>query len=164
MHKGIYFRFILVFVVFIFTNPAFAEGPPPGQEAGPQVERFKSQSQEEKERLEEKKAKPAEIELEKEKEAAPPPEALSFTLREVKVTGATIFKPEDFSFAYQPYLNKQVTFNDIKDITAKIKAKYKEKGYLTTAAFLPEQEIKDGRIEIKVIEGKMGKLSIEGNK
>ena len=71
---------------------------------------------------------------------------------------------EYFSFAYQPYLNKQVTFNDIKDITAKIKAKYKEKGYLTTAAFLPEQEIKDGRIEIKVIEGKMGKLSIEGNK
>lgn len=88
----------------------------------------------------------------------------SFTLKELIITGATVFKPEDFQPLYEPYLNKKITFKDLETIVEKIKAKYKEKGYLTATAYIPEQEIAEGKIEIKVVEGKMGKLSVEGNK
>jgi hemolysin activation/secretion protein len=46
----------------------------------------------------------------------------------------------------------------------KIKQKYKEKGYLAVTAYLPEQQAETSIIEIRVIEGKRGKLNVEGNK
>jgi hemolysin activation/secretion protein len=49
-------------------------------------------------------------------------------------------------------------------VSAKIESKYKEKGYLTTIVYIPEQDIRDGVIEIQIAEGKMGQLNVEGNK
>ena len=91
-------------------------------------------------------------------------EGFSFILKEVKVTGSTIFKPQDFKAIYEPYLNKKVTFQDMDAVSKKIESKYKEKGYFTTTVYIPEQEIKDGIIEIRIAEGKMGQLNVEGNK
>ncbi|MFA5196317.1 MAG: ShlB/FhaC/HecB family hemolysin secretion/activation protein, partial [Bacteroidales bacterium] len=41
---------------------------------------------------------------------------------------------------------------------------YREKGYSTSRAFLPPQTIKDGILTIKIIEGKVGKINIKGNR
>lgn len=152
----------LIGVLFYFSS-LFAQNPPPGQEPGAQAERFRKESEQKKEGLEKKPVKAPEIEVQKEPEK-PMAEGISFVLKEVKITGATIFKPADFRSIYQPYLDKKITFKDIETIIEKIKAKYKEKGYLTTTAYLPEQEIKEGKIEIRIVEGKMGKVKIEGNK
>jgi hemolysin activation/secretion protein len=160
---GILFLSLLFSLLFI-TSLVKAQEIPPGQEAGPQAERFKSRAEEAKERFEGKKAKPPEIELEKEEEKKPAVETISFSLKEIKITGATIFKPEEFLPLYQPYLDKQITFADLGLIAQKIKDKYKENGFLTTTVYIPEQEIKDGSVEIRVAEGKMGSLGIEGNR
>ena len=136
---------------------------PPGQESAAQASRFEAEAEKKARDLERKKAKPPEIEIEEEKKA-PVAEGPSFVLKEVRITGTTIFKQEDLLSAYEEYLNKKVTFKDLEKVIDNIKARYKEKGYLTTTAFLPEQDIRDGKIEIKVVEGKMGKLLIEGTR
>lgn len=150
----------------IFPFPAFSQNPPPGQDVAAQSERLKTEAERQEKQLEGKKIKPPQVEIQQEekKEEKPALEAISFVLKDIKITGVTVFKPQDFRPIYEPYLNKKVTFKDIENIVEKIKAKYKEKGYLTTTAFIPEQEIKEGRIEIRVMEGKMGNLNIEGNK
>ena len=148
--------------LFIFS-PAQAQTPPPGQEPGAQISRFLEELRQKREAIEKKKVKPPEIKLEEKKEK-PAAEKLSFVLEGVNVSGATLYKPEDFLPIYRAYLGKKITFREIQAIVDKIKAKYKDKGYLTTTVFLPEQEIKDGIIQIRVIEGKMGALKIEGNK
>lgn len=155
---GIVFIFLYVCPFFIF-----AQTTPPGDEPGAQAERFKKETEKRKIELETKKIKAPEIEI-KEEEEKPAEEGISFILKNIQTTGATIFATEDFKPIYQSYLGQQVTFKDLREITTKIKTKYKEKGHLTTSAFIPEQEIKDGVVIIKIIEGKVGVVLIEGNK
>jgi len=153
------------FILFFFTylNSTFAQNPPPGQEPGAQAQRYKEDVQQQKQKLEYKKPKKPEIKVEKEK-AEPVKTGPSFLLKEVKIIGSTIFKQQDFRQIYEPYINKKVTFQDMQAVSGKIESKYKEKGYFTTTVYIPEQEIKNGVIEIRIAEGKMGKLNIEGNK
>jgi len=61
-------------------------------------------------------------------------------------------------------LGKSVDFKSVNDIVRMIKRVYKDLGYLTTTAYLPQQDVKDGNLEIRVVEGKRGNLNVEGNK
>lgn len=136
---------------------------PSGAEPGAEASRFQKQTEQQKERTEKKKVKGAPIEVE-EKPQKPTGEKVSFVLKGINVTGATIFKPEVFSPIFKPYLDKKITFDDLQGIAEKIKEKYKEKGYLTTTVFIPSQSVETGVVEIRIVEGKMGALKIEGNK
>jgi len=156
-------RIILPLFFLSLYSYALAADPQPGQEPGAQAERYKYDVEKEKKRLEYKKPKAPKIEIEKEK-AEPAKGGVAFVLKEVKVTGATVFKPQDFREIYESYLNEKVTFYDIDAISKAIESKYKEKGYFTTTVYIPEQNILEGVIEIRIAEGKMGQLNIEGNK
>ena len=153
----------LIFAVFFTASTVSAQNIPPGQDAGAQSERFQKETEQKKEELEKKKVKAPEIEF-KEKEEAPKAKGPSFVLKEIKITGTTVFRPEDFFVFWQPYIGKEISFSELEAIAEKIRAEYKQKGYLTTIVYIPEQEIKDGQVEIRVAEGKMGDLKIEGNK
>jgi len=154
---------VMFFLVFTCDCKVYAQDLPPGQEPGAQAQRYKEEVEQQKQKLEYKKPKSPEIKVEKGK-AEPVKTGPSFLLKEVRVTGSTVFKPQDFQPIYGPYLNKKVTFQDMQAVSGKIESKYKEKGYFTTTVYIPEQNIKDGVIEIRVAEGKMGNLNIEGNK
>ncbi|MCX5712703.1 MAG: hypothetical protein NTY47_06540 [Candidatus Omnitrophica bacterium] len=148
-------------ILCFFASSVFAE--PPGATPGAQAERFQQDSLQKKKLLEKKAVKAPQVEIEQQP-AQPQAAGIKFTLKGIKVTGMTTFKQEELRSIYEPYLNKEVSFQDLDKITEAIKSKYKAKGYLTTAVFVPEQDIKGGVVEIKVVEGKMGKLSVEGNK
>ena len=152
----------LLFVVMFYAN-VFADDLSPGEGPGSQAERFKAEAEERKKELEPKKEKPPEMEI-KEKEKKAVPEGPSFTLSGVTITGATLFTEDVLRPAYEAMVGKKVTFRDLEDVVRKIRERYAQKGYLTTVIYIPEQEIADGKVEIRVQEGVMGKLAIEGNK
>ncbi len=160
------FKILLIFFMggTVFSRNIFADNPPPGQQPGSLSTRFQQESQKLKKQIEQRAAKVPEIKKE-EKKRAPVPEAkVSFLLKEVVITGATVFKTKDFLPTYQPYLNHTVTLKDINLIVDKVTDVYKKRGYFTTIVSLPEQNIKSGQLQIQVFEGKMGVLKIEGNK
>ncbi len=154
--------FTLLLLVFSATSSR-AQTPSPGQEPEAQSSRFQKEIKEKKEQLREEKVQAPQVEIQEEK---PKPSGIivKFTLESVTVTGSTIFSQYDFAPIYQPYLRKIITFVELEKIAEQIKAKYKERGYLTTTVYIPEQKILDGKIEIRVLEGKMGDLVVEGNK
>ena len=160
--------FVLSLLSFLFfSSQAFAQTPPrvpTGDDSGRQAARFQRESEMEKKAVEKKKPKAPEIEMEKEKPKPAPVAGPSFTLIEVRVTGSTIFKEEDFKPIYEQYLNKMVKWQDVEDIAEKIKTLYKKKGYLTTNVYIPEQVVVGGKIEIKILEGTLGELKVEGNR
>lgn len=158
--------FLIPLIFSLLVTPAFSQNPPVGQDAGAQSSRFQYDIEQKERALEtKKKGKPADIKIEEEKEAPPPAAAaLYFTLKEVKITGSTVFKPAELAAIYQPYLNKKVTLSDLDPLVKEIELKYQHQGYMTTTVYIPEQNIADGKLEIRVVEGKMGKLNIEGGK
>ncbi len=160
------FKILLIFFLsgIAFSRNIFADNPPPGQQPGPLGQRLQQESQQLKKQIEQRAAKVPEIQKEEKKQVPAPKAKVSFLLKEVVITGATVFKTKDFFAIYQPYLNRTVTLKDINLIVDKITAIYKKGGYFTTIVSLPEQNIKGGKLEIRVFEGKMGVLKIEGNK
>ena len=162
--KSIFLSLVFLSVLFL-PSILLAQAPPtpPGNDAGPQASRFQRESEMERRAVERKKPKAPEIEMEKAKKP-PVPAGPAFTLIEVTVTGATLFTEKDFKPIYEPYLNKKVSYQDLDDITEKIKALYKTKGYLTTNVYLPEQDVVGGKVQISILEGTVGEVSVEGNK
>jgi hemolysin activation/secretion protein len=145
-----------------FSDVVYAQTIPAGQDLSAQAERFRQEYSIEKKMLDVKKQPPA-IEV---KEETPHNASgkVVFELKEVHVTGIKPKEQDILSYTWQPYIGKKVTMDDLQDIVDHIKRIYKKAGYLTSMAYLPAQDIKDGIVEIKIMEGKMGKLTIEGNK
>jgi hemolysin activation/secretion protein len=87
----------------------------------------------------------------------------TFQLRQVHFTPSQFMTPEELDDLVRPYLDKVVSFADLQAITTQINARYLAKGVLTGFAVLPPQTIKDGVVEIQLVEGKLGQVQIEGN-
>jgi hemolysin activation/secretion protein len=97
----------------------------------------------------------------------PPPEAedagIVIPVTEIEVTGSTVFTPEELQAITQPLEGRSVTLQELKEAAQSITRKYLERGYLTSRAIVPEQEIKDGIVKIRVIEGSIADIQIDGN-
>jgi len=140
-----------------------AQDIPSGDSAGAQGERFEKASEIREKAVDEKVKKP-EIEMGEEAEQKPAPEGPSFLLKKVEITGSSLFTDEELMRVYGPYLGKTQSFGDLVKLADKIKGSYREKGYLTTIVYIPEQEIVDGKVEIRVMEGKVGGITVDGNR
>ena len=59
-------------------------------------------------------------------------------------------------------INKELNYADLRNILQDISFYYRSKGYLATA-FLPEQDITDGKVQIFIVEGRIGKVEIKAD-
>lgn len=143
---------------------AYAADPLPqaGQDLVAQAERFRQEYSMERQIREKRQDAPS-VEY-KEEEVLPAGPPISFELRSVQVTGVTIVDTAGLNFTWEPYVGKKIGFTELHAIAAMIKKVYKDLGYLTTATFLPPQDIKNGEVEIRIMEGKRGDLIVDGNK
>lgn len=71
---------------------------------------------------------------------------------------------DDLKSVAEAYLNKEITFADLKKLCRRVQSFYQLKGYFLVRVVLPPQEVKDGIIKIQVIEGSIGRIEIRGNK
>ena len=89
-------------------------------------------------------------------------DSLKFTLGGVRVEGSSIYEAEDLRSFYAHLIGQTVVLEDVRQIAEKIEEKYKSQGYFLTRVFLPPQQVKDGVFQIRVIEGFIGDIQIEG--
>lgn len=94
------------------------------------------------------------------KEALLPPEPKVFVEKFI-LNGVYLFKAKDFEVVLDKYRDKDLGMSDLKSAADEITAFYRSKGYLTSLAYAPVQEITDGSIEFQVIEGRLGKIKVE---
>ncbi len=154
----------LCFVLTV-VPAAFSQNIPAGSQPEAQSSRQRRAFEEEKKRLQRSAPRPGQIESPEEQPSVrPAPSAAAFVLKAVKISGATLFGPERFRPAYKDYLGSSVTFADLERIAAAVKTLYKQQGYLSVDAYLPEQDILDGQVEIRVVEARVGEVRVEGNR
>ncbi len=88
---------------------------------------------------------------------------LRFTLTRVAVEGASVFDPQtEFAEDIRATIAKPVTLADISALADRIQARYLALGFGLTRVFVPAQEIKDQTISIRVIEGHLERVRVEG--
>lgn len=135
--------------------------PPPLPSAGV-IEREIEKEYEGKPLQMEKEIPSVEVDIPEEKLSLPA-DAKVF-LKRAKIEGNQVLSEKEIQGWIENLFDRELTLADIYQVCKLIDQKYAAKGYFLTRAYPPPQEIHDGTILIKIMEGKIGTVRIEGNK
>jgi len=86
-----------------------------------------------------------------------------FVLRGVKVSGAHAVSRDRIAVVYQTYLGKKVSQADLAAIAGAISELYRAEGFHLSRAIVPPQDIADGRVQIRVVEGAIVQAELKGD-
>ena len=85
-----------------------------------------------------------------------------FVLKNVAVSGAVAIPRDRLATAYQPYLGKKVSQADLADMASAVSDVYRGAGFHLSRAIVPVQDIKDGTVQLQVIEGSVTEIALKG--
>lgn len=109
---------------------------------------------------------PTEVETPKQEtpSASDADQATVIHVNQITVEGSTLFNANRLERMLAPYENRQTTLGELNQLTAELYRKYSDAGYPTTQVYLPPQALDTGNIKIQVVEGRLGTISVTGNK
>ena len=85
-----------------------------------------------------------------------------FILRRVSIEGASVIDDEAIAETWRPYIGKKVSQADLAAIAVWISDLYRDAGFHLSRAIVPVQDIQNGRVRIRVIEGRITDIVIGG--
>jgi hemolysin activation/secretion protein len=81
-------------------------------------------------------------------------------VKKILVVGSSILSEAEISKIIAPYLQKSLTLEQIRAIADQFTQIYQERNYITSRAILQAQEINDGVVTIKILEGTLERVDI----
>lgn len=88
---------------------------------------------------------------------------IPLTIESVSLVGATVYKREELEQYWKDRLGKPGKLGDLFDIASAITARYRNDGYVLSRAVVPAQEIENGKVELRVIEGYVAHVIFKGS-
>ena len=82
-------------------------------------------------------------------------------VKEIQVVGSTAFTPQQLAEVTAPYTNRELTAEDLEALRLGLTYYYINHGYVTSGAVVPEQDVADGILTMRVIEGKITSVNVE---
>ena len=83
-------------------------------------------------------------------------------VKKIKIEGNTVFSDSEFQKIFTPIKNKSITLEQLLKIKNKVTQFYHQRGYITSNTFLPSQTSIDGVLKVRVIEGSLNTVEVEG--
>lgn len=84
-----------------------------------------------------------------------------FILARVVLKGNSVISKDEISFILEDYIKHRVNFKTLQHLSARITQYYRNQGYFLAKALLPEQEIENGTVTIRIIEGYVENVTIQ---
>src|SRR5690606_1428301 len=85
-----------------------------------------------------------------------------FELRDIAFTDSEFLSTADLAGIAGDYRGRTVRFADINAMIGRINAIYAERGIVSARAIVPPQTVEDGVLQVRLVEGRLGELHIEG--
>lgn len=85
---------------------------------------------------------------------------LKVSVRKFRITGNRIYSEEELLTAVKDQVGKDLDFDGLNDAALAIRSYYRTRGYFLAQAYLPAQQIRNGVVEIAVLEGRVGNVSL----
>lgn len=92
----------------------------------------------------------------------PNSETILIPIREIQVTGSTVFSEAQLKSVVQAFEGQNLTLEEIREVADAVTQLYMNQGYITSVARPISQRIIDGILEIRVTEGRLARIEIEG--
>lgn len=88
-------------------------------------------------------------------------EGMRLEIKGFRIVGLTVVAPEEMHEVVAPFLGTDKRFQDLLDAAAAVKQELAGRGFFLADVVVPEQKISDGLIELRVLEGRLGKIRLE---
>ena len=95
------------------------------------------------------------------KPALPASPQLKVKVEQFSFTGNTLYSEAELQPIVQEFIGKELDFEGLNEAATKVRAYYRTRGYFLAQAYLPQQAIRNGRVEIGVIEGRVGEVELD---
>lgn len=87
-----------------------------------------------------------------------------FDIERFQIEGNTLLGNEELAASVQPFTGKGRVYGDVKLALEALRRRYLAQGYSVVWVVAPEQDLDRGFVRLQVIEGRVGKVTIEGNR
>lgn len=88
------------------------------------------------------------------------PADIKIHVEAIRISGAQALPAAELQALVADLIGGQHSLAELEQGAARITQHYRQAGYLLARAYLPTQEIKNGVVDIQVLEGRLGKLSL----
>lgn len=75
--------------------------------------------------------------------------------------GSTVFSQAELNQAIARYTDRPVSFARLIEAANAITQLYLERGYITSGAYLPEQSLESGVVQIQIVEGTLAEIEVD---
>ena len=86
---------------------------------------------------------------------------LKVTVSKYRISGNRIYSEEQLLPALKEWYGKELDFEGLTDAANAVRAFYRANGYFLAQAYLPAQQIRDGVVEIAILEGRLGTVELK---
>lgn len=93
-----------------------------------------------------------------------PPGTVRVFVHGVRVIGNTVFSDAEIAEVTAPFKNRTLLTEDLERLRLALTLLYVNKGYLTSGAIIPDQDVTAGVITVQLIEGRLTRIDVEGNR
>ncbi len=84
-----------------------------------------------------------------------------FNVRSVRIRGNTAFPESELLPLVKDLVGREVSLKQLQDAAARITAYYRARGFIVARAYIPAQRMEGGAVEIAVLEGLLGGVSLQ---
>lgn len=91
----------------------------------------------------------------------------SIRIDRFNVVGSSVFSPQELAKVTENYINKSITFAQLLQASEAVTKLYRDKGYITSGAFIPANQTfktRGSTITIQVVEGGLESIQVSGLK
>jgi hemolysin activation/secretion protein len=83
-------------------------------------------------------------------------------VNQFRFEGNTVFTESELRVQVAEWENRWLTSRELQEVQARLTRYYVENGYVTSGALVPDQEVRDGIVTLRIIEGHITAIEIEG--
>lgn len=80
----------------------------------------------------------------------------------ILVEGNRVFSDEALASITARYIDRMLSAEDLRQLRHELTLYYVDHGYINSGAVLPEQNVSDGNLRIRIVEGRLTSVELEG--
>lgn len=97
-------------------------------------------------------------------EALPPAKGFEvegeLLVRGFRIRGSTVFSDRELAAAVAPFLDRRLRAEELALVTDALTRLYIDAGYVSSGAYVPDQTVENGLLDLQIVEGKVSDLEV----
>jgi hemolysin activation/secretion protein len=91
-----------------------------------------------------------------------PSSGVAVFVQEIQIEGNTAFSDEELAPVVAPFENRMIATEELLDLRDRLTRVYVDAGYISSGAVIPDQDVADGAITIRIVENGLDEVVVEG--